>query len=418
MKFSRSLFLKQTATATAAFLLPQLADAHTPTPSPDISLDKIGDLFTINPEIIFLNNGTMGPSPKPVVDAMIEGLDEITKKALYGRRKPEATDTLAGFINCTSNELALTHSTTEGINMMAQGIALKAGDEIIMTSAEHVGNAAPWVNRAKQDKLIIKAFKLAPTFAETFANLKKIVTAKTKVIAIPHIPCTNGQVLPIKEIAQWARTKNILTCIDGAHGIGMLPLDLQELNVDFYAGCCHKWLLAAQGTGFLYVNKNSNTKIKQTFLGAEGIVNFFTANNTVTVQDTPINGHGFMFGTQSGALLNSITAAAQLQNNLGKENIKKLVLQLAQYTYDGVKDLGKGVTIVSPAEAKSRSGMTSFTLKGGGSAAKKLYEHLASKNIIVRYVPENDIHCIRVSTHIYNTKAQIDEMLKEIKSQL
>jgi selenocysteine lyase/cysteine desulfurase len=416
MKFSRSLFLKQTATATAALLLPKFSEGKPQ--APDVSLDRISELFTINPEIIFLNNGTMGPSPKPVVEATIEGLEESAKKALYGRRKPEATDTLASFINCDSTELALTHSTTEGINMMAQGVALKAGDEIIMTSAEHVGNAAPWVHRAKQDKAIIKAFKLAPTAAETFNNLKKVVTTKTKIIAIPHIPCTNGQVLPIKEIAEFARKKNIITCIDGAHGIGMLPLDVQELNVDFYAGCCHKWLMAAQGTGFLYINKNSVNKIKQRFMGAEGIINFNTQNNTVSHEDAPRNGHGFMYGTQSGALLNSVTAAVLLQNNLGKENIKSTVMQLAQYTYDGIKDLGKQVTLVSPIEASSRSGMTSFTVKNSATATKQIFEHLQRKNIYARYVPENDINCLRVSTHIYNTQAQIDEMLKEIKSQL
>jgi hypothetical protein len=175
--------------------------------------------------------------------------------------------------------LVLTHNTTEGINMMAWGVPLKAGDEVLLSEQEHIGNAGPWMHRANLEKIVIRTVAVGKNAEESLALVKKAITSKTKVIALPHVPCTNGQILPIKEICALAKTKNIITCIDGAHPTGMLQLNVKELGVDYYASCCHKWLMAAQGTGFLYINKDKLEKLQPKFYGAEGTSSFTTIGN-------------------------------------------------------------------------------------------------------------------------------------------
>ncbi|MFM2386128.1 MAG: hypothetical protein RL660_885 [Bacteroidota bacterium] len=411
---SRRNFLLQSAAAVAAVALPKWSAATRQPDNYDLQLSNAKSIMGLDSNIVYLNNGTMGPSPKPVVDAMLDGLQDVTQRGLYGRRKQEAIDSLAAYFGVAADTIGITHSTTEGINMMAQGLKLKAGDEVIITDQEHVGNAAPWLYRAQQSKLVIRSFSLGNTAEQTLAAIKKLITAKTKVIAVPHITCTNGQVLPIKAICALAKAKNITTCIDGAHTAGMLDVNLADLGCDFYAGCCHKWLLAAQGTGYFYARPGSVGKIKQVFLGAEGIKEFETSKGTGTLTMREVTGHNFMLGTQSGALLSSVTAATQLFQNYGKANVEQYVKGLTQYFYEGLKAIGNDIQILTPEEKQSRAAITSFRFKKADT--KKLWTELQNDGIITRYVPESNLNAIRVSTHIYNTEQQLNDLLKRIRA--
>jgi cysteine desulfurase / selenocysteine lyase len=409
---TRKSFIKQSLLGLGATLLPKILHASATSNSQALLQNQTD--FAINDKLIFLNNGTLGPSPKQVIDAMKDGLEDVTMRGLYNRRKYEAVDNLASFVGADSSELMLTHNVTEGVNIMAWGLQLKAGDEVILCNQEHVGNAAPWLHRAKIDKLIIKKINLGNSQAETLDNIKKVITAKTKVLALPHIPCTNGQVLPIKEIAAFAKSKKIITCIDGAHPTGMMPLNITELGVDAYASCCHKWLLAAQGTGYVYINKNSHHLFTPKFLGAEGILEFNTvADKPFLKEKTEPIASRFNFGTQSGMLASSITAAVQYQLGLGKENIYKHISELNDYLYNQLAEDKKLLTLKTPKEKKSRSGILAFQFTDKNN--KVFVEKMLEKGIVIRYIAENKLDWIRVSTHIYNTKEQVDTLLAEIR---
>jgi selenocysteine lyase/cysteine desulfurase len=408
---SRKQFLKNSGLALASLLLPNVSGA---TSQSTVTLeDAIGDDFNLDDNLTFLNNATMGPSPKPVVAAILEGLDDVTKHGFYGRRKSEAIDNLAAFIGCTRDELALTNNVTHGINIMAWGVPLKAGDEIILTTQEHVGNATPWLYRAQQDKLIIKSIALGKSVQETLELIKKAITPKTKVLALPHIPCTNGQVLPLKEICDFAKTKNITTCIDGAHGTGLLPINVKDIGCDYYASCGHKWLMAAQGTGYIYINKDKLHKLTPKFYGAEGTIEFNTIEKIPFLKTKIDSAQRFMYGTQSGALWNSVTAAIQYQNNIGRAEILKHAQELSLHLHKGLQEFKKQIDILTPEETKSRAGIIAFKFKTKDT--KLFYDKLISKNIITRYVAENKINSLRVSMHIYNNKNQIDYLLDEVK---
>ena len=213
---------------------------------------NVRQLFPLTRERIYLNNGTLGPSPYPVIEAVRQGMMKSDEYGDYGGYE-DCINSIAAFTGSDKNEIALTHNVTEGINIACWGVPLKRRDEVIITDQEHVGNALPWLNRQKLHGIVLKTFTPAPTAAETLERIAALITKKTRVIAVPHIPCTQGQILPVKEICTLAREKGIYSCIDGAHGPGMLPLNLHDMGCDTYASCGHKWMLGPKGTGFLYV---------------------------------------------------------------------------------------------------------------------------------------------------------------------
>jgi selenocysteine lyase/cysteine desulfurase len=365
--------------------------------------------FPLQTDKIFLNNGTMGPSPYPVINTIHQEMLDIETTARYGGNEDLAILVLARFLKTKKEEISLTRNVTEGINIVASGLNLKKGDEVIMTQHEHVGHAGPWLNRAYNDGIIIKTFLLGKTADETISNFKKTITNKTKVISIPHIPCTIGQILPVKELCKIAKEKGILCFIDGAHPPGMLDLNITDINCDFYAGCCHKWMLGPKGTGFLYVSETMRDKLKVHHGGAGVDNGWDMLINPPSMKGYVDNGHRFFYGTQNAASFKGIEAAIEFHETIGVAKIEKRVKQLSQYLQEKLIEMSPKVEMLTPTESISRGAQIAFKINGKDMSdlQKKGYE----KKIITRYVPENNINCLRVSTHFYNTIEEIDAFL-------
>ena len=157
----------------------------------------IRNQFSLTHQRVHFNNGTLGPSPDVVLKATI---DSLTKVELTGTHQEKdgvnLREKLALFIGASASEISLTHNTTESINIIAQGLLLNSGDEVIITTHEHVGNALPWLNRARLDGIQLISFEPTKTAVEILAQVSSLITKKTKVIAIPYISCTTGQVFP------------------------------------------------------------------------------------------------------------------------------------------------------------------------------------------------------------------------------
>ena len=219
------------------------------------SWKRIQKEFTIDKRIDYLNTGTMGLSPKVVRESVMQRMEVVNSTGSYSGMEHLAQERLGQLMHCEASEIAITHNVSEGLNIAAWALPLQRGDEVILTNHEHVGNALPWLNRKRKDGIEIKMLKLADTGEECLQRIKALVTPRTKVIAVPHVTCTTGQILPIKAICAFAKTKGIYTLIDGAHGVGMLNLDVKDLGCDMYVSCCHKWMLGPKGTGVLYANK-------------------------------------------------------------------------------------------------------------------------------------------------------------------
>lgn len=237
--------------------------------------------FLIPADEVYLNNGTVGSSPAPVLRAVFDGYNETEKMAqaepedypIWGYAAwNEFRDPLAGFVGCKRDEIALVRNATEANSYIANGLDLQAGDEVLMTDQEHPGGENPWNLRAKRHGIVVKKVALpkpVPNAAAVLNLFSDAITPKTRVIFFSHITTVTGVVLPAKELCALARSKGILSAVDGAHVTGMMKLDVHEIGCDMYTSSPHKWLQAPKGSGFLYVRDEAIDRLWNT-IATEG----------------------------------------------------------------------------------------------------------------------------------------------------
>lgn len=379
----------------------------------DAYWNNVRQLFPLTRERIYLNTGTMGASPYPVIEAVREGMMKSDEHGDYSGYE-DSIEVLAKFTGCSKNEIALTHNVTEGINIACWGVPLKRRDEVIISDQEHVGNALPWLNRQKLHGIVLRTFTPAPTAEETLNRISALITKRTRVIAVPHIPCTQGQVLPVKEICRLARERGIYSCIDGAHGPGMLQLDLHDMGCDTYASCCHKWMLGPKGTGFLYVRAGFGSVLQPYFVGGGSSGGEW--DMVLKPEYMPPyadNAHRYFGGTQSLGLARGVIAAVDFLNNIGMDNVHRRIKYLGSYLQQRLLALDDKIELLTPTEESSFCGVNSFRISNVPYA--DFYKLCTGESIRVRGVPENGINCIRVSTHIYNDTQEIDKLMKLVE---
>jgi len=375
----------------------------------DSSWKKIRRAFPLRKDPVYLNNGTMGPSPEMVIRAVKDEMDLIEENGRYGGQKEELLKAWARYLGVEEKEIALTHNVTEGINIAANGIPAKIGEEVILTGHEHVGNAMPWLQQMHMRGLQPKIMKLGATAEETFENFQKCITSKTKIVAVPHMPCTTGQVLPIKEICALASEKGIFSLIDGAHGPGSLDINLRELGCDAYASCGHKWMLGPKGTGFLYVKSDMQSIIQTQQVGGYTDKGWNLLSTPPEFKGYVDSAHRYFYGTQNAALYRGMRTAIEFHEKIGKKRIAERLLELSGMLHHGLEGMKEKVKVLSPKETQSRAGVVSFIPLHANY--KEVYKNLRQKGFIIRQVPENNINCLRVSTHIYNSEKEIEAFL-------
>ena len=369
----------------------------------------VRDQFPLKKEPLFLNNGTMGPSPFVVIDAVTAEMQDVDRNGRYGGWEP-ARAKIARFINAEEAEISLTHNVTEGINVVACGLPLKRGDEVILTNHEHGGNALPWLARARRDGIVIKQLQLGRTFDETLNRLNGLLSSRTRCIAVPHITCTIGQVLPAKEISRLAREKGLWFFLDGAHTPGMMPLDVKQLGCDFFASCGHKWMMGPKGTGFLYIRKEMLEVVEPHWTGAGADAAWDLAKGTMQFRS---DAHKFDFATQSAANFVGLGAAVDFLFHLGMENVARRGQALATHLRTRLKKWNGDVEILTPEEQGGFGSVLGFRI--ANVPYEKLQHLLLEKyKIITRMVPENGINCNRISTHIYNSFEEVDKVADAI----
>ena len=212
------------------------------------------ELFLLDPEVVYLNHGSFGACPRPVFEEYQRLQLELEREpaAFLARGYPEriaaAREVLAEYVGANPGSLHFVPNATAALNTVARGLALSEGDEVLAPVGEYGG-----VDRLWRYVCGRTAARYVQREASSPDELWEGVTPATRVICVSHVSCFTGAVFPVEEIVGPARDRDILTMVDGAHAPGQIPLALDELGADFYAGNCHKWLCAPKSAGFLYV---------------------------------------------------------------------------------------------------------------------------------------------------------------------
>jgi selenocysteine lyase/cysteine desulfurase len=301
---------------------------------------EVRKLFLIPTDEVYLNNGTVGTSPWPVLNAIFEGYKNTEK---MDQSDPEDypiwgygdwnqfRDPLAQFVGAERDEIAIVRNATEANSYIANGLDMKAGDEVLMSDQEHPGGEQPWNLRAKRYGVVVKKFQIPkpPRNAGDILNrINDAITPRTRIIFVSHITTDTGVVLPAKEIAALARAKGILSAFDGAHVTGMMPLNLHDLGCDMYTSSPHKWLMAPKGSGFLYVRPEVQDRIWNTIV-------------TAGWDDPKLKSQRFqMIGSSNVPSLWGFKAAIEFANQLGMSRIERRHRQMADYIHSEMMKRG------------------------------------------------------------------------------
>jgi len=363
----------------------------------------------------YFNNGTLGVTPTYVLEKVIESLRENAINGAETDYKGNGPELLSGYepsielrkkigeiVNCNYKEITLNQNATFGMNFIAHGLELKKGDEVINTNQEHGGGFAAWRQLAERKDLIYKE-AIIPVPAndpkEIINSINSQITSKTKILAIPHIISVYGTVMPIKEICNMARQKNIFTVIDGAQAVGQINVDVKDLGCDAYYSSLHKWLLAPAGNGILYITKEKSENIWAT-------LSSYNWNNR--------EDNGFKLqqsGTGNPSLLVGLEATVDFFNMIGKEKWLSRIKHLGDYLRRKIENLNN-VEVISSTHNEMCAGITTYKVDDidGPSLQKTLWD---KEKLQPRSVGKELLrHCV----HIYNSKEEIDRAVDVIKN--
>ena len=378
--------------------------------SPDgIYWDELRKHYLFEEGVIMMNNGTVGPMPKPVFNTLIRNFkvqctNPFDTYNFIPRKIDEVRRKLAEFIGSSTDEVVITRNTTEGMNFVASGLDLGEGDEVILSTMEHPGGTHPWRMKAKRYGIAIKEVPigLPPKSVDEFVGaFEEKITPNTKVISISHTVYISGLISPLKELCKMAHENGVLVLADSAHGIGMLDLNMEELGIDFFATSPYKWMGAPTGVGVLYVRKDVQDMLWPTIASS----GWDTHKNAMKFET---------LSQRADALTIALGEAIDFQNVIGKQKVERRIKALAGYLKKELKNI-PGLRLHTSEDPYISGGLTAFSIDG--VEPKKIVDFVREKyNIVIRTVgsEEKGTYGIRVSTPIYVTYKHVDMLLEGI----
>jgi len=412
---SRRSFLSSLGTLSAAgFVSGDLlaSSAHLTTSSgaarvaPGLALGP--DDFAFAPGLIYLQTGSLGPTPRPVMERTIAAWKELElNPVLYGYGEHEhAMDDVrakaASFLGCKTEELVLTRSTTEGINWVAQGLTLNAGDRILRTDQEHPGGRVAWDYAVRRYGVVLDIVPIPPgqndaqTIIDAFASR---ITPRTRVLSFSHLLSSTGLRMPVAELSALARSRGCLAVVDGAQAAGGIAVNVKALGCHAYATSGHKWLLAPPGTGLLYLSEE---------LGK-------------TIDPISLQGGRAAYSESSGVTnipsVLGLGAAIDYISTIGVSRVESFNLALRNRLYAALASVPK-LKVVSAPPGPLASPLLTYRLPDSIESAefrKRIHDR---HNIELKVVPKEWFNGNRVSTHLFNTEQHVDALVAALKVEL
>ena len=380
-----------------------------------------------NNDLVYLDSANSSQKPKIVIDRINEFYTKqfsnvgrsVHYLAVAATNLYEGTrSSVQKYINAKDkNEIVFTKGATEALNLVANTLGqnfLQEGDEVLITELEHHSNYVPWHFLRKSKNIKINFAEINKEGEITLEEIEKKLTPKTKVISITHLSNVTGAILPIKEITELARSKNIIVVVDGCQGAPHLKLDMQDLDCDFYAISCHK-MYGPTGLGVLYGKKKLLEELPP-YQGGGGMIKE-VKKDMISYGDLP---NKYEAGTMATAQVIAFDQSIKFLESVGIDNVMKHEAELVEY---GQELLQKNNSVKLIGSPKDKGGVLSFTIEG-------IHPH-----DIATILDEDGVairaghHCCqilhdklnipasaRASVGIYNTKDDLDKLNDSINN--
>lgn len=360
----------------------------------------------------YLNTGGLGPAPQSVLDTVFHTMTKLQEHSETGHEYFEpARKAMAHFLGVRPREVCFTRNATEGNSVIAAGLALAPGDEVIFESHAHPGGSYPWANQEKLRGVKVKVFD--PVAASPEANvaaIRALITPRTKVIQVSHITCTTGLLFPVRAIADLAQQHGIWFHVDGAQSVGMIPVNLDTLGCDSYAFSGHKWIGGPHESGVLYIRHSKLEAVAASGIGAHsGALDHLPG---LIKLDDGASRHEY--GTRNAGLVAGLAEAVRLQEAIGRDRIAAYGKAMASHLLEELEKI-PGITVLTPRPAEMRGSMTTITHVRAD--AGHLFGYLREKHALrCRPVTEQGLQAVRISTHVFNTPAECERVIAGVRA--
>lgn len=371
------------------------------------------DAFPINREMVWLNNCGVTPPGNHVAEASAGLMNALAKKGIYAseanpqRIRNRIKAVLSELLNAAPAELCLIHNTAEGMNFISHGFSFESGDEVILLENEYPSNVYPWRHLQKKGVRLITA-PAESTPEAFFQGLSNLVTDKTRMITVSAVHWCTGMPLPLQQIGELCSRRNITFVVDGAQGVGMQPIDVKKMHIDYMAFSAWKWLMGPVGLGAMYIKEERLKDLEPVFVGTESVV----MDQQYLPYKTELKATADRFTFSSSSIADWVCFMTSLEflRSIGFETVMQRLYELTEHLNQRLKRTGfQVVSDQFPDHPTAISACEKEDIQ-----AEPLVEKLKEMNVIA--VPR--LGRIRFSPHIYQSEYQMDEAARSLSQAL
>ncbi|MBW4604676.1 MAG: aminotransferase class V-fold PLP-dependent enzyme [Calothrix sp. FI2-JRJ7] len=361
----------------------------------------------------YFNYGGQGPMPQVAIDAVVAAQVQTQQlgpfsNAVYSWMNQQivtARDSIASHLHVTSETITLTENVTVGCNIAMWGINWQPGDHLLLTDCEH--HAVIAIAQAIRHRFQVEITTCPILAADNPIDIiAQHLRPNTRLLAISHILWNTGEVLAVDKISQLCRANKTLLLVDAAQSFGSMPLDLNQLPVDFYAFTGHKWMCGAAGLGGLYVRKEVRENLLPTFVGWRSVI----TDTQGQPQDWQPDGRSYEVATSDIPLLAGLREAMVIHEQWGSiQERYEQILKNSEYLWCKLQSVSGVKCLLS---VPPQSGLVSFQLND--ARHQKLVNYLeAEHNILTRTIANPD--CVRACVHYFTLESEIDDLVAVVQ---
>ena len=381
--------------------------------------DQIKLDFAVTRKTIYMNNGAIAPTPLSTIKAMTDFMLKCAEAGPDAPQTSEYVTSLLGelrtrvthLINCDRDEVVLVQSTTEGLNIAANGVDWKHGDAMVVRGGrhEHYANYLPWVSLSHRKGVQLRELAIDESGYFDLGDLEKLIKG-ARLITMSHALYNTGAIMPLEEVGRIAQQNNALFCVDAAQSAGTIPIDVKKMGCDFMAFPGFKWLCGPTGIGAFYCSKKASEVLSPQAIGSESAT--LSEKNVISYLDMPAR---FQAGFRNYPGAAGLEASLRYVLRIGLESVRKKNMKAAGILREVIGKI-PDVRLYGPDDENKRTSVVTFTASTDSSI---LVKKLEQNNIIFA---SRDIgggkKAVRAAPHFFNSEEEAETAASYVKNLL